>query len=90
MRYMLGREQAGALGRAGKRLTAALQAYRQARATGTAPGEALLRRVAEELWALAIRREIAGFGADNLDWLRREYDLTDEIVNRMGALNGPR
>lgn len=90
MRYAFGREQAGALGRSGKRLSAALEAYQRVRASGEEPGEALLRRVADELWSLAIQREVAGLGVDNIAWLRREFDLPDEIVNRMGALGGPR
>lgn len=89
MRYALGKEQAGALGRAGKRLEAALSAYRTAEAGGGQPGEALARRVAEELWSLLIQREVAGFTADNLAWLRREYDIPERVINRLGVATGP-
>ncbi len=89
MRYALGREQAGALGRAGRRLETALAACRRVEAEGRTPGEALLRRVADEAFALLVQREVAGLGAGNLAWLRAEYDLPEAVVNRLGVCNGP-
>jgi hypothetical protein len=85
MRYALGREQAGALGRAGRRLEAALAAWRNVEARGEVPGEALCRRVAEEFWSLLVQREVAGLGAGNLAWLEREYDVPKRVVNRLGV-----
>ncbi len=89
MRYVLGKEQAGALGRAGRTLEMALQGYRQLEREARPIPEAVRCRVAEALWALAVQREIAGFGPENLKWLRQEFDLPDEIINRMGVLPGP-
>ena len=85
MRYALGREQSGALGRAGKRLTDAIAAYRNVEAQGELPGEALQGRVADAVWCLLVQRECAGIRTGNMDWLRSAFDIPDAVVGRLGV-----
>ncbi|MFO1338454.1 MAG: DUF6665 family protein [Burkholderiaceae bacterium] len=94
LEYELLREQAGALGIAGKQLRDALAAYarhlKQGGLAGQPRTEHLLDEVASKAYALLLQREILGFVHDNVAWLSASFELPAEIWPRMGALPAAR
>lgn len=89
LQYELMREQAGALGRAGSKLESALQNYHNFIAkfgsSDTTKIDILLDDIAAKLWALALQRELIGFHHDNIEWIRRTFDIPDAALGRLGA-----
>lgn len=86
--YELAAEKADALGRAGRKVEAALAALAQARADGVAPPrtEVLVDQAAELVWAFFVQREICGFRSQ-ADAVER-YRIPPEVLARVGA--GPK
>jgi hypothetical protein len=78
-------DRAAALGRTGKGLAAALATYREALAEGCAPEveDVLLDDVASWVYRLLLQRECAGARSDNLDAIRRAYDLPGAVLRRL-------
>jgi len=89
LRYELFREQAGALGIAGRQLCDALAAYSKHVQGGSHAGDArteqLLDEVASKAYALILQREFVGFVHDNIEWLRTTFDLPVEVWGRIGS-----
>ena len=86
--YELAAEKADALGRAGRKVEAALAALAKARADGVGPPrtEALVDQAAELVWAFLVHREICGFRSQ-ADAVER-YRIPPEVLARVGA--GPK
>ncbi len=99
--YEIAQEQAGALGRLGRALEAALAAladYDRAQAEGSehnaAPRSAndprrarLVQEAGYALWCFIIQREACGLRDQRL--IVREYGIPAEVQNRMGVLGSP-
>jgi len=90
LEYELLREQAGALGVAGKQLRDALTVYAKHVERGGLAGEShteqLLDEVAAKVYALLLQRELVGFVHNNIEWLKATFDLPLGIWQRIGAL----
>lgn len=88
LRYELFREQAGALGVAGRQLCDALAAYSSHIQGGGVGGqgrtEQLLDDVAGKAYALLLQREFVGLVHNNMEWLRATFDLPPEVWGRLG------
>ena len=91
LEYEIAREQAGALGMAGKQLQAAVQAYdkhvAQAGLTDGPLSERLLNEVAEKFYALLLQREFVGIAQNNIEWLERSFKLPAGVMSRLGSLH---
>jgi hypothetical protein len=89
LQYELFREQAGALGIAGRQLQDALIVYSKHVEGGGLAGqsrtEQLLDEVANKVYALLLQREFVGFVHNNMEWLSATFDLPTEIWPRIGA-----
>jgi len=82
-------EIAEALGRNAQRVRttlAALRAYDAGVRTGRTRTQ-LLTEAAEACYGFVIQREMLGFGAEDAELVRREYDVPCEVWNRMGAVS---
>ena len=86
-------ERAASLGLAGRRLRATLQALKTLDAeTGSrgrksdAKRTRLVEKASEACHAYVVQRELLGFGRDDADVIRREYEVPPEVWNRMGAM----
>jgi hypothetical protein len=92
LQYELFREQAGALGVAGKQLRDALAAYARHVEGGGLAGQSrtehLLNEVANKAYALLLQREFVGLVHNNMEWLIATFDLPPEIWSRLGAQPG--
>ncbi len=88
----LRKEQAGALGVAGKQLQEALDAYDAHLKSGASPEGSqvrlLLDRIAEKVYALFLQREFIGFSRNNLEWLLATYDLPAGVMGKIGSHPG--
>jgi plasmid stabilization system protein ParE len=88
--YEVAREQASALGRAGRRLEAALEALREHDRNGrTAVGtrQRLVAAAGEALWYFTIQRECCGLRDSRA--VMRDYGVPQEVQNRMGIFGLP-
>jgi hypothetical protein len=81
----LAEDRASALGRTGRELAAALARYRDAHAEGCAPEveDVLLDEAAAWTYRLLLQRECAGARSDNLEAIRRAYDLPPGVLRRL-------
>lgn len=80
------REQASALGRAGKKLRISLEAY-QAQLDGCASCDQLnqlLHAIANNVWELMLQREFVGFIDGNLTWITNNYLIPDDAITLIG------
>jgi hypothetical protein len=93
LEYELLKEQAGALGLAGRKLEAALQRYNtfipKGGSADNAQVEALLDDIAAKVWELVVQRELIGFRHDTVEWITALFDIPDVVIRRLG-LNLPR
>ena len=81
LRYELLEEQAVSLGRAGRKLEAALAALR-----GHEGGEgraAVLKAAADAAWCFFVQREVLGLR--DRDAIVSQYDIPREVLVRVGA-----
>ena len=81
LRYELLEEQAVSLGRAGKKLEAALAALRAY--DGGEGRAAVLKAAADAAWCFFVQREVLGL-RDRAQ-IVREYDIPREVMVRLGA-----
>lgn len=81
LRYELLEEQASSLGRAGKKVEAALAALKDH--AGDEGRDVLLRQAAEAVWGFLVQREIMGL-RDRAQ-IVRQYDIPKEVMARLGA-----
>lgn len=89
--YEIRKEQAAALGRAGERLSKALERYRTqtSRNEPLEPSEheLLIADVTSAMWALAVQRELIGLHHDNLTWIADVYEVPEVIRRRLGLIS---
>ena len=81
--YELATEKADALGRAGRRVEAALAALAAAKEEDAARCDQLADEAAELVWALFVQREICGFRSQ-ADAVER-YQIPREVLIRVGV-----
>jgi hypothetical protein len=83
--YELAAEKADALGRAGRKVEAALAALAKAKAEGAATAHCthLADEAAEFVWALLVQREICGFRSQ-ADAVER-YQIPHDVLIRVGV-----
>jgi hypothetical protein len=84
-------QKAAALGLAARKLRTSLDALRRfdaetptrsRRTSGSR--ERLVEEAAEACWGYLVQREIIGLGAEDAEYIRREYALPDEVWKRLG------
>jgi hypothetical protein len=83
------KEQAGALGIAGKKLHLSLEAYVTAELQAF-PGkneDKLLSAIAEAVYGLLLQREFLGFIEGNLEWICSSYRIPDKAMPLLGRTN---
>jgi hypothetical protein len=80
LRYELLEEQAATLGRAGRKLEAALAALRACEGEGRAEA---LKAAADAAWCVFVQREVLGL-RDRAQVVA-EYDIPREVMVRIGA-----
>ena len=82
------REQASALGRAGRKLRLSLERYENKRHSGLSMSEeqSLIQEVSENVWALILQREFLGFIEDNMKWVRENYLIPDAAIENLGKI----
>jgi len=80
------KEQASALGRAGKKLRISLEEYQKLveQAHHASDLEVSLNEISNNVWELMLQREIVGFSEANLEWLRDNYHIPDAAISRLG------
>lgn len=87
-------ERAASLGIAGRKLRNTLQALRKFDAEtasaavrkGDPKRTRLVEKAADACHAYVVQRELLGFGQDDAELIRREYEVPPEVWNRMGAV----
>jgi hypothetical protein len=86
------KEQATALGAAGKKLRLSIQKFASAKSEGFPKNNeaVLLEDMAESFYALVIQREFAGFIEANIEWVRKHYSIPDEVMSLMGSRKATR
>ena len=82
------KEQAGALGSAGKLLSTALNRHQEHIQNGGREGdpvtEELLDEVAQRAYELMLQREFVGFTQNNAAWLLQGFTLPPGVLRRLG------
>lgn len=80
------REQASALGRAGKKLRLSLEEYQVKLDDGVSRDHrsALLKSIANNVWELVLQREFVGFIDGNLAWITANYVVPKEAIALIG------
>lgn len=81
------KEQASALGRAGRKLRLSLEAYDDKQKTLLDPAEdqRLLDEISANVWALLLQREFLGFNHGNREWLLNKYCIPEGVLCGLGA-----
>ena len=85
----IARERADALARGTQRLRATLDKLREPDAGASAGGNGrsqLVAAASEACLAYLIQREIMGFGAQDAESIRREFEVPQEVWSGMGAM----
>ena len=84
----IAREQASALGMAGRALRLSLERY-QAFLLNVEneknDSETLIQDISDKLWALILQREFIGFTSGNLEWVRANYRIPEQAIAKMGS-----
>ena len=75
----IAREQASALGRAGRKLRVSLEHYEKQRHKNLSQEkeQMCIKEISENLWALILQREFLGFCEGNMEWVRQNYFILD-------------
>ena len=82
----IAKEQASALGRAGRKLRLSLENYQGKLNHDLSMDQKnkFFNQIADNVWALVLQREFVGFIEGNLKWVRENYVIPDEAINMMG------
>ena len=80
------REQASALGRAGRSLRLSLEAYNKALGGELSKEEeqTQVHDIADKLWALILQREFLGFTENNIEWIKDNYRVPEQAIASVG------
>ncbi len=84
----IARERAESLSRSAGRLRRTLEALRRFDA-GALAGKSrsqLLHEAAEACLAYVVQREVMGFGVQDVNGMRKDFDVPQDVWNGMGAL----
>lgn len=79
-------ERASALGRAGRNLEEAIDIHRLLTEVGSASPEQIdkaLSAVAYAAWSLIVQRECIGFRKNNLEYIRKHYQIPAAALRRI-------
>lgn len=81
------KEQASALGRAGRKLRISLEYYNKLDQEGLSSEirKKSLQDIADRVWELMLQREILGFSEGNLGWIRENYHIPDAAFNKLSV-----
>ncbi|TQV68188.1 hypothetical protein FKG94_24190 [Exilibacterium tricleocarpae] len=84
-------EQAGALGRAGKKLRMSLERYESAQKNGATEAEQadLINQISSCAWELLLQREFVGFVQGNMTWITKHYKIPREAIRNLGKTIKP-
>ena len=86
LEFEIVKEQASALGIAGRKLNEALERYyRSEKEQSEEDLEDLLNDVVDKVWGLLLQREFLGFLHDNVDWISKKYNIPEAVFKRLGA-----
>lgn len=82
----LAREQASALGRAGRKLRISLEHYESLRHCALSENDEkrLIKEISDNVWALMLQREFLGFVGENMKWVRENYLIPDAAIENLG------
>lgn len=87
------KEQASALGRAGRKLRLSLERYQQSQGkdshkdiSSTLEDPNLLE-ISNNVWELMLQREFLGFTENNLQWVLSNYVIPQLALDRLGLHN---
>lgn len=85
----IAREQASALGRAGKKLRISLEIYESKRVEVVSEKEeqALISDISDNLWGLMLQREFLGFTNDNISWIKSNYVIPEAAIKKLGTMS---
>lgn len=80
------REQASALGRAGKKLRISLERYEALihQSPSANQQQTVIKEISGNLWELMLQREFLGFTENNLRWVRQNYLIPDSAIDILG------
>ena len=80
------KEQASALGRAGKKLRLSLEKYQHhlEHDLSLEQENDFFNEIADNVWELVLQREFIGFVHGNLIWVKENYVIPSEALNRLG------
>ena len=83
------REQASALGRAGRKLRISLEHYEKQRNLhmSKAQEHALVKEISNNVWELMLQREFLGFIENNVKWVTDNYHIPAAAINKLGDLS---
>jgi len=83
----IAREQASALGRAGKKLRISLESYEKLRykKLDSEDEKRIIKEISENVWALVLQREFLGFIEGNMKWVRENYVIPDAAIRSLGS-----
>ena len=76
-------EQATALGAAGRKFEKVLEEY-QSKLKANEQTQELLQELADAAWELILQREFVGFVHGNIEWLKRSYQIPEEVFKLIG------
>ena len=80
------KEQATALGRAGKKLRLSLERHNTLVATKVTveQEQASLKEISNNIWELMLQREFLGFVDHNLKWITDNYVIPEAAIQTIG------
>lgn len=86
------KEQATALGMAGRKLRLVIQAFETAKAHSFPEDnmDLLIHEISESVYGLILQREFIGFIEGNMEWVRKYYRIPDEAVAIFGRNTEPK
>lgn len=78
------REQATALGRAGKRLRVSIEHFSATQFTTATDERRMIDEIAANVWELSLQREFVGMVQGNLEWIAKHYTVPQEALKKLG------
>lgn len=91
------KEQASALGRAGRKLRLSLERYQlmvcenqgSNENDGSHQERDSILEISNNVWELMLQREFLGFTENNFHWINQNYNVPEPVLVRLGqAING--
>ena len=81
------KEQASALGRAGRKLRLSLEDFEKTRnqQLSCAEEQILINAISDNVWQLVLQREFLGFVEGNLEWIQQHYVIPPAAISALGG-----